>query len=91
MNFKVGQRVKVVACDAKPEYVGRPGTFLGYQAHWAGDCSVQFDGDTVPKFGPSQTLAPLTPPNESDNEAARQFIERMKRIAHEPMPVKEPA
>lgn len=77
-TFSKGQRVKLLQHPrARPDYVGRVGAFVRYEQcafQSAFDSLVLFDGDLEPRWGPSETLAPLTDPH------ADAFIEGIKKL-----------
>ena len=102
--FKVGQPVKITRAGSQPYMrAGSEGTILelnarGLSLAWC-IARVLYGPihavDVPSAFGwyyiPHSWLVPLTPPSQEHEEAARQFIERIKRIEHEPMPLKEKA
>lgn len=81
-TFKPGQRVKVkIDGLVKPNYVGKIGTFIGYNKPTGllrgfpnMDCEVLFDGQPRSCFGPSWSLAPLVDPK------AEEFVEKIKNM-----------
>lgn len=89
--FKVGQRVRFVKTDnpALADLVGREATIVSIPAWSSGDCSITIDGALgrtyggfLPSFATLFThIAPLTDPK------ADEFIERIKKLGNEPMPL----
>lgn len=72
--FYVGQRVRVVAADRQPEYIGMEGTVIELRAivkvfgGWGQGLRVRMD-DGKTKRGPYNFFEPILPPGlESDAE-----------------------
>ena len=94
MNFKVGQRVRIVGCITRNhrQIVGQEGVIVR-RSVIAGDWIVNIpavhscrprNDDDLPPFhyrSPPEYLVPLTDP------LAEQFIESLKKLAREPQPL----